>query len=781
MTKNRNIFKFFLVGMAAFLQIACQKDVSFQTSIVLKSWSQESSGDELYPVTDVVMYGFAADTTLYTVTSYEDALAGVMTHKKSPSTTLSAQLASTSCQIEGYGQAQIMPAPDYQSIVILAVNKAERLYGYTQLALVENLPYLYLSVQFQPWKESASYKNGQWWMFNDFYVPRIGCTVRPKIQHIEGEEPEYLKNSRLFAYRVEKPEEWLPADWENAEVGRLVNLSTGAIADPVYSYAADTQGNLAAKLPPEDLLVMVVNASERCYALRPFSEEEIRAEEEKADEEKGFEVVFPYWDLNPPHATSNGWVCYYTPSISATVVTTLQRRHNKEPELLTGATLYAYATSADEGWLPASIEDAAMGLLTHPTTGRVLEPEFTFAFNQQSSLQFSLPMGEYLLMVLHKSQCCYALGDFSARQVGSIFRLNFPISRTDFPFVNEEGWKVCYTPNHTGSIYTYLETEQPDSGEPETRNSEESGNENGEESDNEGDENPPSERNPLFPPYGEETAPPVSGTLIRGSVLHAYRVEEPEKWAPTNLVDARDGRLTHLETGERITPLQSFTADNSGAIALNLPYGEYLLLVTNYDNCCYALRTLSSKQKAVSESILFPTWRSDLPITDETGWTICYTPNLRADISISCQPKEGDEATPLDGNLLYAYRVEKPEEWYPISFADALQGRLTHIERQESAPIFYAYESERGEYTLSIDFLQGEYLILVVNRLGCCALRTLTSDQKEQTWELQFPLWRTDSPFIDESGWSVYNWYEAPNPEEPETPEEPEGPETTHH
>ena len=247
-----------LLGLIALLAVGCKKEVSFQTSLVLKSWSQESSGDELYPITEVVMYGFAADTTLYTVASYEDALAGVMTLKKSPYTTLSAQLAGSPCFVEGYGEAQMMPAPDYQSLIVLAVNKQERLYGYTQLALVENLPYLYISVQFQPWKEASSYKNGQWWMFNDFYTPRIGCTVRPKIQRTEGGETEFLTQSRLFAYRVENPEQWLPANWNDAEVGRLTNTSTGAIADPLYSFGADTQGNLAAKLPPEDLLVMVV-------------------------------------------------------------------------------------------------------------------------------------------------------------------------------------------------------------------------------------------------------------------------------------------------------------------------------------------------------------------------------------------------------------------------------------------------------------------------------------------------------------------------------------------
>lgn len=747
-----------LLGLMVLLAVGCKKEVSFQTSLVLKSWSQESSGDELYPITEVVMYGFAADTTLYTVASYEDALAGVMTLKKSPYTTISAELAGSSCFVEGYGEAQMMPAPDYQSLIVLAVNKQERLYGYTQLALVENLPYLYISVQFQPWKEASSYKNGQWWMFNDFYTPRIGCTVRPKIQRTEGGETEFLTQSRLFAYRVETPEEWLPANWNDAEVGRLTNTSTGAIADPDYSFGADTQGNLAAKLPPEDLLVMVVNAQEECYALRPFSEEEIRAEEEKASEEKGFEVVFPFWNLNPPQTTAEGWLCFYTPSISATVTTTVQKRYNEERKPLTGSILYAYAGISAEEWLPASLEEAANGLLTHSTSGEQLESDYKFSFEGEDSVQFSLPMGEYLLMTVNEDEYCYALRPFSTQESKTVFHLNFPISRTDLPYTNQEGWQIHYLPNHTGSISTYIETEKPSADEGETP-------------ENPGNEETPAARESHFPPYAEKEEPTPTGTRILGSVLHAYRVEDHEAWLPNNLADARDGYLTNQTSGERIRPQHTFTANGSGAIIPNLPHGEYLLLVVNYENGCYALRTLPAGQKAITDSILFPVWRSDLPMTDANGWRIYYTPNVKAEIAVTYQLEEGQTPKTLGSNLLYIYRVDDPEKWVPMSLEDALIGQLIHVESRDTATIFYAYEADRDETTLHLDLLQGNYLILVSNHLGCCALHALTADQSRVTLPLNFALWHPESPFTDETGWTIYNWRPQAKPESPETPE----------
>ncbi len=758
----RNIPFLLVLALAALMTVGCRKDVSFQTSIVLKTWSQESSGDELYPITDVVMYGFAADTTLYTATSYEDALAGVLTSKRDPSKQLAANLVSEPCLVEGYGQAQMMPAPDYQSLLLLVVNKQERLYGYTQLALVENMPYLYLSVQFQPWKEDSFYKNGTWWMCNDDYVPNISCIVRPKGQQAEGGEKSYLTSSRLFAYAVENPEEWAPADWENAEVGRLVNALTGEVTDPLYSFSADTQGNLMAKFPPDDYLLMVVNAAEHCYALRAFTEQEIRAESESEEEEKGFELLFPFWDLNVPLTNEQGWACYYTPSISVTLSATLQRSHNTPLEPLTGSILYAYSEVLSEDWQPATLEDAATGLLTHRLTGEELTPDYEFLFEKESFVQCTLPLGNYLFLMVNAQESCFAWRDFDRSEAGIAFEVNFPIARVDLPFSNEQGWEIHYMPNLRGSIHTYIEEQDPNAPTPEP--------ESAMQDDSQAEDSTPSTGAfPLFPPYNEPEPFPVGGTRLYGSLLHAYRVEDPDQWLPRNLADASDGVLYHTQSGQRIEAEYTFTADNSGAISPNLPLDDYLLMVVNYQSGCYAMRSWSSKYKEINASILFPVWRSDLPLINEAGWRIYYTPNVRADINLSVQFDEQSNPIALDCAFLYAYQVDDPAEWRPLSLKDALEGRLTHIEGNETAPIFYAYEAERGESSLTVDFLQGDYLILVASSYGCGALYTLTADSGRVELALNFELWRTDSPYTDEAGWSIYNWTEtSQNPETPE-------------
>ena len=67
----------------------CFKDSSLKTNYVLKPLSQTLSTDSYEPLDGVQAYAFAADTNLYRVASYEDALKGVIRLKSDLSTKIS--------------------------------------------------------------------------------------------------------------------------------------------------------------------------------------------------------------------------------------------------------------------------------------------------------------------------------------------------------------------------------------------------------------------------------------------------------------------------------------------------------------------------------------------------------------------------------------------------------------------------------------------------------------------------------------------------------------------
>lgn len=700
------------------LATSCQKDVSYQTSVVVKAWAQESSGGEQHRLDDVVVYGFAADTTLYSVTDYEEALAGVMRRKSDPTQSIEARLKGSEAMLEGHGMVQVMPAHDYSSLILLVVDTENRLFGYTQLALVENLPYMYISVQFQPWKESAHYKNGQWWMYNSYYVANMSCTVRPKVQMTQEGEVTYLKSSRLFAYPLSEPEKWLPKDWSDAEVGRLTHTETGEIADPAYSFSADNQGAVTAKFPPRDYLVMVVNSTEKCYALRALSEEEIRAEAESTAEVRGFSVTFPLWDLQPPYHTEDGWSCYYTPEISATLTAKMVDGDPLQQELR-DLTLYAWPLSRTADYTPSSLADALEGILTNPETGEQLEASAKFTSGQESSLLFTLPLDEYLLMVVNKACSSYALRNFDLTLADSELLVEFSTQIDPSPAMDANGWEIYYLPNLTGEVVARIERTEPEAD-------------------------------------GSEAE------VLKGSLLHAFRVEEPSLWLPRNLADANEGRLQNTLTGEFATALYTVKAGNDGTIKPDIPHGGYLLMVSNYDNGCYALMSRAASIQPMADEILFPIWQSDFPMTDAAGWCCYYTPNVRASIEVTVQFAEDQEPKKLDRTLLHIYPQPEGEGWAPADYEAAVEGRIRHAQTGEELLPEQSYEAERDENLLEVNLLRGDYLLMVVGHYNCYALHTLSAADTGAQIPLNFRLWRSERPYTDEVGWSVYSYYETP-------------------
>ncbi len=706
---------------AALLGVGCQKDVSFQTNIVLKAWGQQSSGGELHKLHDVLLYGCVADTTQYTVATYEDALAGRLTHKRDGSV-LEAQFAGMECNLDDFGRTMIMPAPEAPSLLILVVDRENRLYGYTQQQMVENLPYMYISTKFQIWKESAAYKDGVWWFFNPFYTPNIHCTILPKYQEVKEGEVNFMKSSRLFAYRLDNPEDWAPTDWTNAEVGRLTNRTTGAIADPDYSFGAETQGSLSAKFPPADYLLMVVNAANKCYALRPFTEQEIREKAESESEEKGFELIFPFWNLELPYVSDNGWSCHYTPEISTTITTQLSTPEG-ESAPIEGSVLHAWALNREEqkSWRPTSLKDALEGRLTNTESGEVLEAEESFEFDGQEMLTISLPLNEYLLLVGNEQCSSYALHTFDKDQSGKEMELTFSTQIASSPEFLASGWELYYLPNLSGRIITTLEAIES----------------------------------------GDATE--GSTTPIMGSKLFAFEApEDPALWMPRNLADANEGRLQNSLTGEIVTAAHEVTLSNDGSLPKTIPHGDYLLMVSNFNSGCYALKSHAATIDPIEEEICFPIWRNDFPIEESSGWLLCYTPNVRATIDVTVQFTEEKEPQPLDRTLLFVYRTESPTDWAPSDYAAATEGELTNRLTGETLLPENSYEAERGESKLQVNLLRDNYLLMVVGHYQCYALRTLSAEETGIEAPLCFELWRTDSPHTNEAGWAVYNDYKSP-------------------
>ncbi len=160
---RKGLFALAAVAFVAMLG-GCFKKVVLDCRYNIRPYIQMESGGVATLTEGVVAYAFMADTTQWTVASYEDALNGVLTskttgEKRSDATERAVQQNDTVAL-----QLKATPA------TIIVVDPINKLYGWRMTEVAENLPNLYVSITFRPWSVKKVYVEGPWRMNNEAYV-----------------------------------------------------------------------------------------------------------------------------------------------------------------------------------------------------------------------------------------------------------------------------------------------------------------------------------------------------------------------------------------------------------------------------------------------------------------------------------------------------------------------------------------------------------------------------------------------------------------------------------
>ena len=77
MKKHKFKILTFVAVAAALAGTGCFKSIGYETFYVLRPWAQEGTVKTPIPREDMLAYAFDADTTEWSVLSYEDAVAGI--------------------------------------------------------------------------------------------------------------------------------------------------------------------------------------------------------------------------------------------------------------------------------------------------------------------------------------------------------------------------------------------------------------------------------------------------------------------------------------------------------------------------------------------------------------------------------------------------------------------------------------------------------------------------------------------------------------------------------
>ena len=252
------------------LGAGCFKDTSIRTNYILKPLSQTLSTDPYVALEGVRAYAFNADTTLYTVSSYEDALNGVISLKGQPTERISTPVSTSEPYEQEGSTGWIRMTLQSPTQMVVAVDTEHRLYAYTQQELEVNLPNLYIVLPFRTWKEGNSYKDGNWSYYNEFYTPPVyrECYVDAKAQPTEGSATTSISKMEVYAYAADTTA-WYIASYDDAVSGRITSKAdtTDTRTIPSFQgYADGDTGLYRMSVSSESVMVVVADRSDRMYA-----------------------------------------------------------------------------------------------------------------------------------------------------------------------------------------------------------------------------------------------------------------------------------------------------------------------------------------------------------------------------------------------------------------------------------------------------------------------------------------------------------------------------------
>ncbi len=280
---------YIFVCALALAAVSCFKKVAYRTECVVKPL-QQATADDGNPsvVPGAAAFAFDADTTAWTVASYDDAVSGIITSKSDPAVKRDTPFASS----QSYGdRGWISLFLDRERQMVVVVDPVDRLYAYTDLLIGVNHSPLYVSLVFQPWKEGFSYKSSNWSVYNPFYEPPLllDCFVDAQAQDEEGAAGAPLQSSKVYAYAADTTA-WRIASYDDAVAGIITSKASGQTrTSPDFpAYPVPESDLFSMEVSASTLMLVVVDRSHRIYA---YTESEV----DLAGASPTFSVLFRPW------------------------------------------------------------------------------------------------------------------------------------------------------------------------------------------------------------------------------------------------------------------------------------------------------------------------------------------------------------------------------------------------------------------------------------------------------------------------------------------------------
>ena len=276
---------------AALILTGCFKKGTNDTTFVIKPNLQTVSGGSLTAAEGVTAYAYYDVGEEWSVASYEDAVARVITDTATGEKRQTPD-AEAAPYAENDPQGRLSLKTTAKHVLLVAVYEQGKMFAYMHYDTGENLPTTYLTMQFRTWK-TEPYTDSGWSV--GMVTAETTFVIEPDLQSEENGAVSVAEGVKAYAFYVNG--EWGVNSYEEALATTITNTESGETlnqpSETAEAYAdADPEGRLSMKTSSPQVLVLAVYEAGGMYAFRHY---EIDGSAEQTDAT----LQFRTWETAP--------------------------------------------------------------------------------------------------------------------------------------------------------------------------------------------------------------------------------------------------------------------------------------------------------------------------------------------------------------------------------------------------------------------------------------------------------------------------------------------------
>ncbi len=146
------------------LFFACEK-VDFDCNYTITNYTESRDGGEKVLQSGIILHSFYADTSLWEVKSYADAVEGKLTGKKGKLG--ETKLADITLRSGSNGEGTFLSL-DKENVIMIACEETTKRYAWRVSEVYKGLERVRIPLIFQLWERSNLYAQGRWLMVDEF-------------------------------------------------------------------------------------------------------------------------------------------------------------------------------------------------------------------------------------------------------------------------------------------------------------------------------------------------------------------------------------------------------------------------------------------------------------------------------------------------------------------------------------------------------------------------------------------------------------------------------------